>query len=158
MRTRVTLVVIGVLMIFFAVFDAIGSPDLRVIPQLIRFAAVLILHDGVWMAIVAVVGIVIHRVIPVRYRSIVQGALIVTASVTIVALPLVLGFGYHADVPSALPRDYVGGYALVLGAIWLGAVALLVRRRLTAHPLPASVSPSPTSSGPHDSADPDEVG
>lgn len=58
---------------------------------------------------------------PGRARAPVQAALIATAAVTIVALPLGFGYGRLADNPSALPRDYPLGLALVLATIWLAA-------------------------------------
>jgi hypothetical protein len=53
----------------------------------------------------------------------------VTAAVTVVALPFMLGYGRRADVPSALPRNYIGGYTLIVSAVWLIATMVLIIRR-----------------------------
>jgi hypothetical protein len=48
--------------------------------------------------------------------------------VVIVALPALIGAGRSADLPSALPRNYVQGLAIALGSIWAVALVLVVAR------------------------------
>ena len=41
-------------------------------------------------------------------------------------LPALTGEGHAPDLPSALPRNYVHGLAIALGAVWSAALALIV--------------------------------
>jgi hypothetical protein len=75
---------------------------------------VLIGHDAVWMPIVLVAGAVLTRLVPQRHRVAARIAAITAAAVTVVALPLVLGFGRQADNPSVLPLPYGRNLAVVL--------------------------------------------
>ncbi|MWA06659.1 hypothetical protein F8568_041200 [Actinomadura sp. LD22] len=97
------------------------------------FAGAAVLHDGVLVPAVLVAGAVTGWV-PVAYRRVLRGALLVAACVSAVAIPLVLGYGRRPDVPSQLPLPYGRNLAIVLGAIGAVAVAvpaaqMLARRR-----------------------------
>jgi hypothetical protein len=116
---RGLLVAAGVAMIVFAVGSAAGSSDFTAGRHGLFLVAVVVADDALLIPLFIGVGIVVRRFVPGAYRAYVQGGLIATAAVTAVALPLMLGFGRRADIPSALPRDYVGGFAIVVGAIWL---------------------------------------
>lgn len=129
---RIALAAVGIAMVAFGVSSAVGSADFTPFRHGLFLVLVLIGNELLLMPAFIGVGAIVRRVVPGRYRAVVQGGLIVTAAVTVVALPLVAGFGRRPDIPSALPRDYLGGYALVLGFVWLVAGVLLVRRRLSA--------------------------
>jgi len=130
--TRILLVVVGVGMVAYAAVAAVGSPDFNPLRHGLFLVAVLVAHELLLVPAYLGVGALVHRFVPGGYRAVVQGALIVTAAVTAVAVPLVLGYGRRPDIPSALPRDYPAGYAVVIGAVWLGAAALMGWRRLGA--------------------------
>jgi hypothetical protein len=131
--TRVLLAIAGMAMMFFAIIGIVTSPDTKLVRQGAFLVGTLLLHDVVLAPLFIGVGVLVSRIVRPPYRAVVQGALIVTAAVTFVALPFLLGFGRQADLPSALPRNYLGGYAIVLGAIWLAATAAIVWREL--HPV-----------------------
>ncbi|TDD63794.1 hypothetical protein, partial [Actinomadura rubrisoli] len=92
------------------------------------FAGAAVLHDAVLVPAVLVAGLLTGR-LPAWYRRTVRGALVVAGCVTAVALPLVLGYGRRADVPSRLPLPYGRNLAGVLSLIALAA-ALAVAVRL----------------------------
>ncbi|MEU9016921.1 hypothetical protein [Actinomadura sp. NPDC048394] len=94
------------------------------------FAGAAVLHDGVLVPAVLVAGAVTGW-IPVAYRRVLRGALLVAACVTAVAIPLVLGYGRRPDVPSQLPLPYGRNLAIVVGVIGAVAVAVLAARMLT---------------------------
>ncbi len=146
---RGLLILAGIALIAFGVVSAFGSPDFRLVNQLRFFIGGLILHDVILSAIFAAVGVAVHRFVPTRYRAIIQGALIITAAVTVVATPFVLGYGRTPDLPSALPRNYLGGYAIVLAAIWTPATALVLYREIQAPKMShhAGASPNPDPDG-----------
>jgi hypothetical protein len=85
------------------------------------FVGGIVLHDVVFVPCVLVVAAVVSWV-PLPYRRIIQVALIVGGSLTLVALPVVLGYGRRPDNPSQLPLDYGRNLALA----WLVIVTLAV--------------------------------
>lgn len=87
-------------------------------------AAGLLGHDAVLAPLAVAVGAVGARLVPPTLRGLVAGALFVSAAVTVVALPFVLGYGRTPDMPSALPFDYGRNLLLVLAAAWAGAVVV----------------------------------
>ena len=88
----------------------------------------LVLHDGLAAPLVALLGVVLARLLPAGVRAPVQGALVVSAVVLLIALPVVDGAGRLANNPSLLPSHHYGANALgVLGVVWLVALALVVR-------------------------------
>jgi hypothetical protein len=131
MRIRVSLVVLGIAMMLFGVISALIGPHFNAMRHSLFLAAALVVHDGVLLPFFLLVGALVARFVPARSRALVQGALIVTAAVTVIALPFMLGYGRRADIPSALPRNYIGGYALVVGVVWVIATLLLIIRRRT---------------------------
>ncbi|KAB2353024.1 hypothetical protein [Actinomadura montaniterrae] len=94
------------------------------------FAGAAVLHDGVLVPAVLVAGAVTGW-IPVAYRRVLRGALLVAACVTAVAIPLVLGYGRRPDVPSQLPLPYGRNLAIVVGVIGAVAVAVLAAQMIT---------------------------
>ena len=129
---RALLATAGVAMMGFAVLSAVTNHNFKPTRHVLFLVLALVLHDGLLLPVFLAFGLVVRRVVPARYRSIIQGALIISAAVTFVALPFLLAYGRTADNPSALPRNYPGGYAIVLGAIWLVATAVVVRRQISA--------------------------
>lgn len=124
---RAGLIVAGILVMGYALVGVLTSNPLAV---LIFLAGVLIGHDFVLMPAVIGVGALIGRFVPARSRAVVRVAALCSLAVTVVALPLVLGYGRTPDNPSALPRDYGWGLVIVLGAIWLGALAVMITKTL----------------------------
>lgn len=132
---------LGLSAMAYALLGAATDPDVKPIRHTGFLVTVLVLHDGVLLPAVIAVGVLVHRVVPAPYRAVVQAALVASAAVTLVALPLVLGYGRIADNPSALPRDYGRGLLTVLAAVWLAAavaLAVLSRRhgRRRGEPMP----------------------
>jgi MFS family permease len=127
MSLRGALVITGVLIMGYAAAGALTDPDLAPAGVLLFLAGALIGHDFIWMPVVIAVGAVITRFVPRWRRPAVIAATVSAASITVVALPLVLGFGHPADNPSALPLPYGRNLALVLLVII--AVTALWRRR-----------------------------
>ncbi|MFE3455040.1 hypothetical protein ACFXJ8_39565 [Nonomuraea sp. NPDC059194] len=73
------------------------------------FGGVVVAHDLVIVPLVLAAGLALRRLrLPYRVAALVGGL------VTIVALPMVLGFGRRADNPSQLPLDYPVNLAVVL--------------------------------------------
>jgi len=116
---RRLLVVTGVLVMVYAAAGSVVDLGGKIGGVLIFLVAVLVLHDGLWMPLVLLVGR--------RVRGI--GAIVATA-LAVTALPLALGLGRAADNPSALPLDYGRNLVLLLLAVAVvTAVAFLTGRK-----------------------------
>jgi hypothetical protein len=127
---RLALAGLGAAAMAYAIVGAAGDRDISPGRHLGFLVAVLVVHDGVLLPAFLGVGALVHRFVTGRGRAVVQAALVASAAVTAVAVPLVLGYGRRPDNPSALPRDYPLGLAVVLAAIWLAAASTLAARRL----------------------------
>jgi hypothetical protein len=124
------LITAGVVIMAYAAVGALTDPDLRVGGVLIFLAAVLAAHDVVLLPLIIGIGALIDRLVPAGARIAIRVAALCTAAVTVVGLPLVLGYGKSTDNPSALPLAYGRGLATVLALIWTVAVASILARRI----------------------------
>ncbi len=82
-----------------------------------------VLHDLLLAPVVVLLVAVAARLLPGPARAPGAVLLVVVGSVTLMALPVLGGFGRRADNPSLLDRDYVAGW-LVLVAALCAAVAV----------------------------------
>ena len=130
MRIRAALIAAGILTMLYAVGGALADPGLERVGVLIFLVAVLAAHDAVWMPAVLAAGALLTRLVPRRHRPAVRVAAIVAASVTVVALPLVLGFGRSADNPSALPSAYGRNLVFVLLVIAAATLPAIGRGKI----------------------------
>jgi hypothetical protein len=82
------------------------------------------LYFGVWFAI--------RRFLPVKASLPIQVGLVLTAVVTLVAFPVLTGYGRGAQPgnTSVLPHDYVANLAGVLAVIWAIVVVVITARTL----------------------------
>jgi len=124
---RRVLVAIGAITIGYAVLSAIADPDVKLLGVLIFLAAVLVLHDGILLPITIGVGVLFGR-LPLPARVPVRVAALISLPITIVALPLVLGYGRSPDNPSILPLHYGRGLLVTLAVIWVPTVVITAIR------------------------------
>lgn len=99
----------------------------------IFFVGSILGHDALLAPIVLLAAAVGVRRIPATYRGVIQAGAVISGAVTLLAMPVVLGLGRRADVPSQLPLPYVRNLLIVLGGIWLGVAALGLRNRRWTH-------------------------
>jgi hypothetical protein len=127
---RFVLGAVGLGAMGYALLGATSDPDINPSRHTGFLVTVLVLNDGVLLPVAIATGVLIHRLVPPPHRAVLQAALLATATLAVVAVPLVLGYGRIADNPSALPRDYAHGLATILAIIWLTtATVLLIRGR-----------------------------
>lgn len=122
------LVGVGVLIMGYAVAGAITDSDVNKVGVGLFLAAMVVGHDGVFMPAVLGIGALIRRFVPAGGRRAVQAAALCTAAVTVVGLPLALGYGKPPDNPSALPLAYPRNLIVIVVVIWV--VAALIRKGL----------------------------
>ncbi|MGH2705661.1 MAG: hypothetical protein ACRDJ4_11365 [Actinomycetota bacterium] len=95
------------------------------------FVGSALVHDLLIAPAVLAAGAAIVRWVPARDRSMIQATLLISGAAALFAIPFVLRLGGAPGNPSALPRDYGAGLALILVVVWGAAfVGLLVRRTL----------------------------
>ena len=93
-----------------------------------------LLHDAVLAPVVVVAGVLTARALPTPVRAPASVVAVVLGSVTLLAVPVLGGFGRRPDNPSLLDRDYTAGWLLVAGLVVGGVVAgttvrAMLRRR-----------------------------
>jgi hypothetical protein len=131
MRTRVLIGAAGVLLGLFGVFrllTQIPSDDLLVL--FVWLLGALVIHDGLLSPLVVGVGALVTRFVPPRARGVLQGALVVAAAVTVIALPLIHREGSQPPVKAILRQDYAANLGVLIGLIAAGAVLLYAVRVL----------------------------
>ena len=119
---RIGLCAAGVLLLGFGAFRLVTELDPSDLVALVLWMAVAVaLHDGLVAPLTVGTGVALTRV-PPRARRYAQGALVVGALVTVVAIPLIGRQGTQPEAKALLLRDYAGNLALLLGLT--AAVAL----------------------------------
>ncbi len=133
-RGRRVLYGLGIAALGYGTWGLLGEADrTRPVFAALWFGGGVLGHDVLLAPGALLVAAAAVRWVPVRARSVVQGALFVSAAVLLVALPLVAGLGGAAGNPSANPLPYPRNLALVLAAVWGTAVLLVVSRALHDH-------------------------
>jgi hypothetical protein len=79
--------------------------------------------------VVLVLGLVLARVLPAAWRAPTVVVTVVLGSVTLLAVPVLGGFGRRADNATLLDRDYgAGWWVLATAVVTTVAVATVVTR------------------------------
>jgi hypothetical protein len=127
---------IGMGIVAFGLWGLLGHADQTRPWNWLKFVGgSVVLHDALWAPAVGLASLVLVRVVPARIRPILQGTLVVTVAVLLVATPVLTGRGRIPNNPSILPGDYGPDTLKVLAAVWLGGLvvgALAWRRPATA--------------------------
>ena len=129
---RAALLLIGLAVTGYGAYGWLTQDGARPVGQLVFLGVLLVAHDFVVVPAVILTGVVLARWVPGAARTPVRAALAVSAAVTLVALPFIVGAGRIADNPSAFPQSYGRGLAVILAVVWAVAAAwtaLNVRRR-----------------------------
>ncbi len=111
---RRPLIAAGLLIMVYGVAGAILDADVNLIGVIVFGAILLVLHDGVFLPLVAGAGMLLRRFVPPGWQAAVRFAAIADLAVVVVALPLVLGYGRDAGNPTVLPRPYGEGLILTV--------------------------------------------
>lgn len=88
--------------------------------------------DLLAVPVVVVTAIGLGRVIPAAWRRAVESAALVNLLLVLVAAPFLSGLGRRPDNPSLLDRDYVLGFGVLIGLVWLVALVPPAVRALRA--------------------------
>ena len=122
---RLALGALGLAAMAFAIHGALTDDGEHLGGHLLFLGGVLVAHDLVLLPLVIGVGWLLARYLPKWARPGVQSGLLVSAAVTAVAFPFVLGAGRLPDNPSKFPRNYGHGLLIVLTVVWLAVAVWL---------------------------------
>jgi hypothetical protein len=129
LKYRVGLVAGGALLLAFGAFRLLTHLDPSELFALAVWMVVAVaLHDFVIAPATVGTGVLLTRV-PPRGRRYVQGAFIVGALITVVAIPLIRRRNTLPAAKAILLRDYAGNLALLLG-LTVGIALLLYGARV----------------------------
>ena len=106
-----------------------------------------ILHDALVAPLIGLAGLALGRALPDRvWPSWVGAGLAVTATLLLIAVPLILRPHPAPPNPGLQDRDYATGLAVWLAVLWAGVLAGAIltrrRRRRTRHPMPPPPAPA----------------
>ena len=130
-RGRWVLYALGTAAVLYGGWGLLGAAErTQPLSAALWFGGGVLAHDAVLAPAVLLLAAAVVRWVPTAARAVVQGALLVSGAVTLVALPLVAGLGGAAGNPSANPLPYTRNLALVLAAVWVTAALLVTVRAL----------------------------
>ncbi len=106
MRTRLLIGLLGVAATAYGAWLLLAEdlPDL--VDTAVWLAAGVVLHDFVLVPLTLTAGWIATRLLPPRLRAPVAAGLVVLGTLTLVAVPVLGGWGANADNPTILDRDY----------------------------------------------------
>lgn len=139
-KYRIALGLAGGLLLAFGAFRLVTQLDAGDLLVLVLWlAAAVVLHDCLIAPITVGVGVALTGV-PPRARRYLQGALLVGALITIIAIPLIGRQGTQPESKAILLRDYAANLFLLLGLTAALALVLYALRVLREH-RPAGARP-----------------
>jgi hypothetical protein len=115
-------------------FAGTGILDVRVRQMATWVIGAVLVHDLVFAPLVLAVGHGLRWVRPRALRAPLQTGLAATALVTLLAYPLVRGYGVRGADPSRLPLNYTAGYLALLAVIWWACAVWAWQRGRGARP------------------------
>jgi hypothetical protein len=139
MRTRLALGSAGAALMLFGVFRILQNSNQTDPRGLARWLiGAVIIHDGILVPSTMLIGFILTHVFKPRMRRYVQGALVTSGLITIIAIPLIDRRGSQPAV-KALEQQNYGLHLEILVALVFGLTALayltqvLLDRRYTAN-------------------------
>ena len=142
MKVRIALAVAGLLLGGFGVFRLFTQvPHPKLIMLGMWLIGALVIHDGILSPLIVAVSWVLAKVIPPRARRYVQAALIMSALVTIIAIPMIYRRGHQPQVKAILQQNFGGNLTVLIGII--AAVSLLLYALQVARDRPRTTTTDP---------------
>ena len=132
MRTRLLIGFLGVAMGAFGALRFLQLDRSDIVDGVLWLGGGVIVHDLVLAPLTIALTLLAARVVTGRARVAVVTGLVVLATVTVTAIPVLGGWGARADNPTLLDRDYATGWLLFAGLVVAGILIALApwsRRR-----------------------------
>jgi hypothetical protein len=92
-----------------------------------------LVHDGLVAPVVGVAGLALTRFVPRPWRTPVAVGVVLTAVLTLLAIPLLWRPFHVVTNPGLHDRNYAAGLAVALGVVWLSVAVAGVIRFQKAH-------------------------
>ena len=132
MRTRLLLGALGVAVATYGGWlllqEGVDHGGADLVDTGVWLAGGVVLHDFVLVPLTLLLGLALVRLLPVNLRAPVVGGLVVLGTVTLMAVPVLGGWGANADNPTILDRNYPVGWLVVAGVTMLVVVVTIVLR------------------------------
>ncbi len=129
MRARVLLGALGVAAAAYGAWSLLGEGLADTVTAAIWLAAGVVLHDFLLVPLTLAVCWLGARVLPTGGRAAVAAGLVVLGTLTLLAVPVLGGWGANSDNPTILGRDYSTGWLVVATLTVAGVLAGLVTSR-----------------------------
>jgi hypothetical protein len=136
---RIILAVAGIALVAFGVFRLLSEiPTHSLLLLGVWLIAALVLHDAILVPSEVGAGWLLRRYVPDRGRRFLQVALIMTAFVAVIAIPMIFLRGSQPAAKALLLRNYGANLILLMSMIAvvsliLYAVRVVLDRRSAAH-------------------------
>jgi len=129
-RGRLAIGAVGLLAGLYGAYLLLSRQDHdQLVSAAIWLAAGVVLHDFVLAPLVLVVVLVGGRLVPTGFRAPAVAGLVVLGTVTLLAIPVLGGFGERPDNPWLLNRHYWVGWLVLAGLVLLAVAVAGVRAR-----------------------------
>ena len=123
MKGRLLIGALGVGVALYGAYLLLSRQDRdQLVSAAIWLASGVLLHDFVLAPIVLLLVAVGARVVPTGFRSAAVAGAVVLGTATVVAIPVLTGFGKRPDNPSLLDRNYIAGWLALTGLVLLAVV------------------------------------
>ena len=128
MRARLWLGALGVAVATYGAWLLLQEDLADLIDTAVWLAGGVVLHDFVLVPLTLLLGVMLVRLLPANLRAPVVGGLVVLGTVTLMAVPVLGGWGANVDNPTILDRNYTAGWLVVAGVTMLVVVVTIVLR------------------------------
>lgn len=119
MRTRLAIGALGVGMGAFGTLRFLQLDFEDIVNAVLWLAAGVLIHDAVIAPLTIGLTLLLTRAVPAAARKQVAVALVVLATVTVTAFPVLGRFGERPDNPTILPRNYLAGWVVFAVLVFL---------------------------------------
>jgi len=107
-----------------------SSRTINAVQGLAWFVGGPVVHDGLVAPLVGVTGLVIARFVPAAWRAPIAVGVVLSAVLTLLAIPLLWRPFGVATNPGLHDRDYPSGFLIALGVVWLVVLLTGITRRV----------------------------
>jgi hypothetical protein len=128
---RLSLGALGVAVAAYGAWLLLQEDLSDLVDTAIWLAGGIVLHDFVLVPLTLLLGVVLVRLLPANRRALVAGGLVVLGTVTLMAVPVLGGWGANADNPTILDRDYTTGWSVVAAVILVVVLVSMLLARKT---------------------------
>jgi hypothetical protein len=133
-RGRLAIGAVGLLVGLYGAYLLLSRQDHdQLVSAALWLAAGVVLHDFVLAPVVLAVVFMGGRLVPAAFRGPAVAGLVVLGTVTLLAIPVLGGFGERPDNPWLLDRDYWTSWLVLAGLVLLVVVVAGLRARSRQH-------------------------